>query len=103
MLLLAFDVDGTLWTSNGKVTEEMLVKLELAGSKVVIVSPSTARPKGWDEFIDGPARRDNLLKARERWPFSVRIYVSDNGDVEEAKAAGFLYVDREDFAEMMAA
>ena len=102
LMLVCFDVDGTLWTSNGPVTEAMLNQIELSpGGVVVIVSPSGARPLGWKESIEGPARRDSLKSASERWPRAVRLYVSDNNDQEEAEAAGYLYVDREIFAQMM--
>lgn len=92
-LLVCFDVDGTLETSAGPVTVQRLKDLEAGGVAVVIVSPSSLRPKGFKEKIEG-TRRDNLLAAKSLYPAHVNLYVSDNGDMGEADAAGFTYVDR---------
>jgi ribonucleotide monophosphatase NagD (HAD superfamily) len=96
-VLLCFDVDGTLWSSAGPVTEAMVRAYQQKGAQVVIVSPSAARPPGFEERIAGPNRRDNLLAAARDFPADLRLYVSDNGDLAEAEAAGFTYVDRASF------
>lgn len=97
-VLCAFDVDGTLWTSAGPITEATLVHLKELGAPVLIVSPSGLRPNGWLACIPGPNRRDNLMMARDLHPeCKLRLYISDNGDVGEAEAAGFCYIDRMSF------
>jgi hypothetical protein len=94
-VLFTFDTDGTLETSAGPITVATLQHLKQLGGAVVIVSPSLARPEGWLVCVPGPNRRDNLLAAREMFPDRpLKIYCSDNGDVGEAEAAGFCYVDR---------
>jgi hypothetical protein len=97
-VLFAFDVDGTLWSSNGPVSKETVDRLKALGGAVVIVSPSGARPEGYVAAIPGPNRRDNLLAARELVPDRpLRLYVSDNNDQGEAELAGFSYIDRLSF------
>jgi hypothetical protein len=97
-VLFTFDVDGTLWTSNGPVSKETVDRLKALGGAVVIVSPSGARPDGYLAAIPGPNRRDNLLAARELYPDRpLRVYVSDNNDQGEAELAGFSYIDRLSF------
>ena len=97
-MLVCFDVDGTIETSRGPITVETLRALERAGADVAIVSPSTARPAGFPEFIKGALRRDNLLAAAAAHPRTLlRIYVSDNEDQVEAQAAGFTYVRHDEF------
>lgn len=97
-MIFAFDVDGTLETSGGPVTTAMLQYLARFG-EVVIVSPSPHKPEGFKVIADS-SREENLKTAggKER---TLRFYVSDNGDSEIARKAGFAYVDREDFASMM--
>jgi hypothetical protein len=96
-VLLAFDVDGTLDSSAGPIRVEFLHALaELPATRVVIVSPSAARPPGFPEEI-GADRAANLRAAAAAWPSDLRLYVSDNGDRDAAAAAGFSYVDRLDF------
>lgn len=95
---LCLDVDGTIETSAGPVTVARLRELDqLEGCTVVIVSPSAARPAGFAERIDGPSRADNLRAAAKDWPADLLVYCSDNEDRAEAAAAGFCYVDRNDF------
>ncbi len=93
---IAFDVDGTLETSSGPVKVARLRELELHGASVVIVSPSSLRPGGFSERING-GRADNLRAAANHFPADLYLYVSDNGDRADAEAAGFTYVDRMDF------
>jgi ribonucleotide monophosphatase NagD (HAD superfamily) len=95
--LVASDVDGTLDSSAGPVKVARLRSLEGAGIQVVIVSPSGARPAGFAEEIGGE-RTANLRAAHERFPSALCLYVSDNGDREVAKAAGFVYIEASDFA-----
>jgi hypothetical protein len=96
-VLLAFDVDGTLDSSAGPVPVARLHELaELAACRVVIVSPSPARPPGFWEVISDD-RAGNLRAAAAEFPADLRLYVSDNEDRDAAKAAGFSYVDRHDF------
>lgn len=97
MVLLAFDVDGTLETSADPVPVSALRDLKDAGCVIVIVSPSNARPEGFTECIGGPTRRDNLEAIAEYYPCPLKLYVSDNQDRADAKAAGFTYVDAKDF------
>jgi hypothetical protein len=94
---IAFDVDGTLETSAGPVTVDRLEKLRAAGSNIVIVSPSDARPRGFYERIEGPDRQSNLRLAAYDFPADLYLYVSDNNDRAEAEAAGFTYVEHTEF------
>ena len=70
------------------------------GAALVIVSPSAPlvpAAMGIPVRIAGPQRRDNLLAAARDYPADLKLYVSDNGDLAEAEAAGFIYVDRASF------
>jgi hypothetical protein len=98
-VLFTFDVDGTLWTSNGPVSKETVDRLKALGGAVVIVSPSGARPDGYLAAIPGPNRRDNLLAARELYPDRpLRVYIDDTeGNRTEAELAGFSFVFARDF------
>lgn len=96
-VLLAFDVDGTLDSSAGPVPVARLRQLAtLPGCVVVLVSPSAARPPHFVEYISDD-REANLRAAAERYPSALGLYVSDNGDREVARSAGFTYVDPSDF------
>jgi hypothetical protein len=95
-VLIAFDVDGTLETTGGPITLEMLNQLQAAGAFIAIVSPSALRPREFPTFI-GSDRTQNLLAAKKEYPADLSIYVSDNGDHDEAELAGFIYIDRFDF------
>jgi hypothetical protein len=117
MILLAFDVDGTLDTSAGpvpwaKVVEFLNMHPDVA---VGIVSPSAARPKigiNTQEKDGGPARKvelhhyqsspetraGNLQLFRQSYPgAALRFYVSDNNDTEAAVAAGFSFLTPQEF------
>src|SRR5260370_22528921 len=101
-VLICFDVDGTLESSNGPVTVAKMRRLQELGATVVSVSPSGASPNrtmGTDfpEHVNGAARSLNLLAAASEFPSDLLLYVSDNGDMTEAEAAGFTYVDRFQF------
>jgi hypothetical protein len=93
-VLICFDTDGTLETSNGPVKTDRLRELERQGAKVVIVSPSSARPQGFVCINDLPSRLECLQKASQTFPSEMKLYVSDNGDMDIAKQAGFIYIDR---------
>lgn len=97
-VLVAFDVDGTLETSQGPVKLATLDRLIEAGARVVIVSPSGAAPPAnrYQRILPngGGSRSGNLLEAKRLYPADLCLYVSDNGDVGEAQAAGFIYIDR---------
>lgn len=97
-VLVAFDVDGTLETSQGPVKIDTLVHLDNAGVSVVIVSPSNAYPREFEGRRilpnGGGSRSGNLLEAKRLFPSDLYFYVSDNGDIGEAQIAGFVYVDR---------
>jgi hypothetical protein len=96
-VLLAFDVDGTLDSSAGPILVTRLHELaELPEVKIVIVSPSAARPPGFWEIISDD-RTANLRDAAAEFPADLRLYISDNEDREFARQAGFTYVDRNDF------
>jgi hypothetical protein len=96
-LLICCDVDGTLDSSAGPVPVERLRELDhLPGCRVVIVSPSAARPSGFTEQV-GDDRQANLAAAADLWRAPLRLYLSDNGDREIAQAAGFTYIDPSDF------
>jgi hypothetical protein len=90
-MVVAFDIDGTLETSNGPVSTNLLRSIQRGGSYVYLVSPSAARPQGFPILANGQ-RRDNLLAVKAMHPDEEEfIYVSDNGDEAEAEAAGFEY------------
>jgi ribonucleotide monophosphatase NagD (HAD superfamily) len=101
-ILFAFDVDGTLETSNGPITIAELEHLQSLGAAVVIVSESSKAPSNFERFInrgsDGPdkaypSRQANLLAAKAAFPSKFNFYVSDNEDYESAMTAGFTYID----------
>ncbi len=100
MILLAFDVDGTLDCSAGPVPVALLGAIHHGGdAAVVIVSPSPAYSGGLPRHSHLQERRQNLAAAATMFPAArVRIYVSDNKDYAEAEAAGFCYVEAAEFA-----
>jgi hypothetical protein len=105
VILIGFDVDGTLDTSAGPVPWERVKALHLflqltkAGA-CGIVSPSSAWPREVvPAYLPGPTRADNLRAFAAAYPLAlVRLYVSNNDDIGEAAAAGFAYVDYREFA-----
>lgn len=97
MNVYAFDVDGTLETSNGPIGIRKLRMLQGQGHYVYIVSPSMARPKDFPVVLVG-TRAENLAMVKSMHPDEDRfVYLSDNNDQPEAAAAGFEYVDARDF------
>jgi hypothetical protein len=78
----------------------MLLDYRSKGAELVIVSPSAPlvpAALGIPIRITGPQRRDNLLAAARDYPADLKLYISDNGDLVEADAAGFIYIDRAAF------
>ncbi len=100
-VVVAFDVDGTLENSLGPVSIERLTQLQSGYPyvAVAIVSPSAKRPPGFPSFLvnGGGDRLANLLAVKQAFPSDLYVYVSDNGDMEVAKKAGFSYVDAKAF------
>lgn len=105
-MLICFDVDGTLETSNGPVKTSRLVSLKDWGHRVIIVSPSPHFPRYAD--TDDPVfpnvsgndtRLENLLEAKQMFGSEeFYLYISDNpGDDEVAKQAGFSFMHPKDF------
>jgi len=97
--VFAFDVDGTLASSAGPISDVELIGLQHRGDYVYIVSPSAARPQLFPVVVPG-SRQDNLQAVKAMHPDESRfIYVSDNGDTADAEAAGFEYVWHNEFAQ----
>jgi beta-phosphoglucomutase-like phosphatase (HAD superfamily) len=100
MILLAFDVDGTLDSSAGPVRWAFVRSLESYDIKIGVVSPSGAAPPDARKYLaPSGLRRDNLALFAAEYPTAnIRLYISDNNDAAESEAAGFAYVDRSEFA-----
>jgi hypothetical protein len=105
MILIAFDVDGTLDTSAGPVVWTKVKRLAATMPQVQIgiVSPSGARPQDDTPAylsFGGAIRRDNLREFADAFPTALlHIYVSDNpGDEDNAHPEGFMLVKPEEFA-----
>jgi len=119
--MIAFDVDG-IFKQDSKESEYVKGPLDPTKVKVmyddghfntcVIVSPSPYFPcdnagkslfKRYCKESSNTYRHKNLLDAVDDCMVKpdIKIYVSDNGDVAEARKAGFLYCDVKDFVAMM--
>jgi len=114
--IIAFDVDG-IFKQDVSVSEYVDGILDAEkiderfndgiNSKCVIVSPSPYYHKRdgksiWELFNKhetNDMRHQNLLDSVNSisGEIDTKIYVSDNGDYDEAKKAGFIYVDVNDF------
>ncbi|PBO84872.1 MAG: hypothetical protein COA77_07220 [Thaumarchaeota archaeon] len=114
--IIAFDVDG-IFTQGEELSEYVLGYLDAEkinqmhndgiDSKCVIVSPSPYYPKRdgkslWELFTSHETkdmRHQNLIDSVNAvsGDIDMKIYVSDNDDYDEAKKAGFIYVDVLDF------
>jgi hypothetical protein len=74
---------------------------DIAGPiRIAIVSPSAAWPQKSTvkACTAGPTRADNLRAARGWCPLAdIRLYVSDNGDYDQAALAGFALITPVDF------
>ena len=107
-VLVAFDVDGTLDTSAGPVSWARVRNMasRSPSMRLGIVSPSGARPQDdTPEYLPdwsgarGGSRQANLRAFAAAFPTAtIKTYVSNNGDMVEAEAAGFLYVDAQIYA-----
>jgi FMN phosphatase YigB (HAD superfamily) len=100
-ILIAFDCDGTLDSSDGPIPTSKLHDLNaFPYIQIVIVSPSPFCVQlPFPRFVSGDTRLENLLAASLAYPASLNIYVSDNpGDDITAKNAGFIYVHPKDFS-----
>lgn len=119
--LIAFDVDG-IFKQDSKESDyvkgpidpvEVLLKFhDKHFNLCCIVSPSPYYPKNKDGSSMFPIyakeasvtmRHKNLLDAVEDTLVKpdIKLYISDNGDHKEAKKAGFIYVDVNDFKNML--
>ena len=100
IVLIAFDCDLTLDTSQGPVKVERLHELNKPPyTQVVIVSasPFCARLP-FPRYVSENTRLENLLVASRANPALLNIYVSDNtGDDITARNAGFAYIHPKDF------
>lgn len=99
-ILIAFDCDGTLNSSDGPIPISRLHELNIPPYiQVVIVSasPFCARLP-FPRFVSENTRLENLLAASLRYPALLNIYVSDNpGDDITARTAGFIYIHPKNF------
>ncbi len=115
-LLIAFDVDG-IFKQKEELSEYIVGQLDAekidrmyndgVDSKCVIVSPSPYYPKRdgkalWELFVNhetNDMRHQNLIDSANAISDDVdtKLYVSDNGDYDEARKSGFIYVDAVDF------
>ncbi len=95
-VLIAFDCDGTLNSSDGPIPISRLHELNVPPYvQIVIVSasPFCARLP-FPRFVSENTRLENLF----RYPSTLNIYVSDNlGDDMTAKMAGYVYCHPKDF------
>jgi hypothetical protein len=100
MILIAFDCDGTVDSSDGPIPVSRLHELNIPPYiQVVIVSASPFCSRlPFPRFVSENTRLENLLAAAIRYPSTLNIYVSDNiGDDMTAKTAGFVYCHPNDF------
>ena len=112
--IIAFDVDGIFKQDvsvseyvDGILDAEKIDRLYNDGviSKCVIVSPSPYYHKKngksiwelYNKHETNDMRHQNLLDSVESLDVDVKLYVSDNEDYDQAKKAGFTYVDVNDF------
>ena len=114
--LIAFDVDGIFKQEQeqseyvaGQLDAEKIDVMYNDGinSKCVIVSSSPYYPKKngkslWELYAKNETndmRYKNLLDSVSALTDNVdlKLYVSDNGDYDQAEKAGFIYVDVNDF------
>lgn len=99
-ILIAFDCDGTMNSSDGPIPVSILYEINSPPYiHVVIVSGSPfCSQLPFPRFVSENTRLENLLAAAIRYPSTLNIYVSDNtGDDMTAKMAGYIYVHPKDF------
>ena len=100
MILIAFDCDGTVDSSDGPIPVSRLHELNIPPYiQIVIVSASPFCVQlPFPRFVSENTRLENLLAAAIRYPSTLNIYVSYNpGDNINAKMAGFSYIHPKDF------
>lgn len=100
MILIAFDCDGTIDSSDGPIPISRLYDINIPPYiQVVMVSASPFCSRlPFPRFVSENTRLENLLAAAIRYPSTLNIYVSDNtGDDINARMAGFVYVHPKDF------
>jgi hypothetical protein len=119
-VILAFDIDGTLLTKEmddegeymkGLIRTEELTALSEKGFSITIVSPSPFYPKNKDgipmfqmfqEWGGDTMRWKNLADAENYFgKADLKLYISNNGDRKEAQKAGYIYVDVNEFRDML--
>ena len=101
-VLLGFDFDGVFDCGSpiGPLSREIFNRFAVLLNIGVCIVSDSANCK-WDDVprVATPNRRGNLMEFRRRFPEAlIRIYVSDNKDYAEADAAGFTYVEANEFA-----
>jgi len=118
--LICFDVDGIFEQPDEESQyvkgpiDPFIVRDHFVhhDSAVMIVSPSPYFPKDINgkplfekhaKWESNTMRWKNLVDCQKACmvPPDLKLYVSDNGDFKEAKKAGFIYVDVNDFEKMM--
>lgn len=124
MALIALDIDGTIESQNekseyvnGPIKIADLFLLEDAHF-ICLVSPSPFYPRLEDNITpmfpifakwgSDTMRWKNLIDAEKHWKESqfgddlqLKLYVSNNKDYNEAKKAGFAYIEADQFANMI--
>ena len=100
MILIAFDCDGTLDSSDGPIPVSRLYELNIPPYiQIVIVSASPFCVRlPFPRFVSENTRLENLLTAAIRYPSTLNLYISDNtGDDMVAKMAGYIYCHPKNF------
>lgn len=100
IVLIAFDCDGTIDSSDGPIPISRLHELNrppYIQVAIVSASPFCARLP-FPRYVSENTRFENLLAASKANPAILNIYVSDNpSDDINAKNAGFAYIHPKDF------
>jgi hypothetical protein len=114
--LIALDTDGIFHTEedsseyvSGLMDVNKFVKWveQQKMCKAITVSESPFYPKNPDgssmfPICQGKSRAENLEDAKKLTNNpSIKLYVSDNGDIKEAEKADFFYVDVRLFAQLL--
>jgi len=120
--LICFDVDGIfiqlekIEYISGPIQPLDVLKLEQKGVYVTIVSPSPYFPKNSENDSlfeicnleqENDRRYVNLEYSKKKYfekfnKFPIHcIYISDNEDYEQAKKSGFVYLDVNDFENIL--
>ena len=99
-VLIAFDCDGTLDSSDGPIPVSRLNEINIPPYiQIVIVSASPFCSRlPFPRFISENTRLENLLAAAIRYPSTLNLYISDNtGDDIISEHAGFVYLHPKNF------